>query len=167
MTDSTAWTILESPLGPLTLVAGPRGLERIHFAGTAPALPAGARRAVPDAPAQLEAYFAGERREFELPLDLRGTPLQLAVWRRLLEIPYGSTATYGDLAAAVPGSLFPAGTEPHQRPRIAGAAIGRNPVPIVVGCHRVVGADGSLTGYSGGLERKRALLELEQGIATL
>jgi methylated-DNA-[protein]-cysteine S-methyltransferase len=67
----------------------------------------------------------------------------------------------------VPGSLFPAGTEPHQRLRIAGAAIGRNPVPIVVGCHRVLGADGSLTGYSGGLERKRALLELEQGIATL
>jgi len=167
VSDSPAWTITESPIGPLTVVRGPRGITNIHFDGTAPALPAGSERPLPDAAAQLDAYFAGVRREFELELDLRGTPFERAVWEELLEIPYGTTTTYGGIAAAVDPALFPAGAEPHERPRLAGAAIGRNPVPVVVPCHRVVGADGSLTGYFGGLERKRTLLELESGVATL
>jgi methylated-DNA-[protein]-cysteine S-methyltransferase len=166
MNDSLGWTVLESPIGPLTVVAGSDGLTNIHFDGTAPALPAAARRPFPDAADQLAAYFAGERRGFELDLDLRGTPFQLAVWRLLLEIPYGSTSTYGEIAAGVGDSLYPRGAEPHERPRLAGAAIGRNPVSVVVPCHRAIGADGSLTGYFGGLERKRTLLELESGVAT-
>ena len=110
---------------------------------------------------QLEAYFAGELRDFDLPLDLHGTPLQKAVWRALLEIPYGETVSYGEQAARIDPALFDADVEPWQRARVVGSANGRNPVAIVVPCHRVIGADGSLTGYGGGLERKRALLDLE------
>jgi methylated-DNA-[protein]-cysteine S-methyltransferase len=167
MSDSLGWTILESPIGPLTVVTGARGITNIHFDGTAPALPEEARRPLPDATEQLDAYFAGERHGFELKLDPQGAPFQLAVWRRLLEIPYGATATYGEVAADVGDTLYPRGAEPHERPRLAGTAIGRNPISVVVPCHRVIGADGSLTGYFGGLERKRTLLDLEQGITTL
>jgi methylated-DNA-[protein]-cysteine S-methyltransferase len=110
---------------------------------------------------QLDGYFAGERQAFELDLDLRGTPLQLRVWARLREIPYGKTITYGELAGRVEESLFPHGLEPYERVRLAAAEIGRTPTPILVPCHRVIGADGSLTGYGGGLPRKRALLDLE------
>jgi methylated-DNA-[protein]-cysteine S-methyltransferase len=102
---------------------------------------------------QLAAYFAGERRAFDLPLDLLGTPFQRAVWSTLLRIPYGDTWSYGQVAAAV------------GRPRAAravGQATGANPLAIVVPCHRVVGHDGSLTGYGSGLHRKQTLLELEQ-----
>jgi methylated-DNA-[protein]-cysteine S-methyltransferase len=161
MSAAAAWTIFESPIGPLTLAAGPQGLTNIYFPRRPPQLPAAAQRPLAEAVGQLAAYFAGERRAFELDLDLRGTPLQLAVWRQLLEIPYGETTTYGAVAAAVEESLFPAGLEAYERPRVVGAEIGRNPIPVVVACHRVIGADGSLTGYYGGLERKRALLELE------
>jgi methylated-DNA-[protein]-cysteine S-methyltransferase len=167
MSDYAGWTVLGSPIGPLTVVAGPEGITNIHFDGTAPALPAERRRALPAATEQLDAYFAGQRHGFDLDLDLRGTPLQLAVWRGLLAIPYGETATYGEIAATVEGRLYPSDVEPFERPRVAGAAIGRNPIPVLVPCHRVLGADGSLTGYFGGLERKRALLDLERGIATL
>ena len=107
--------------------------------------------------------FAGEREAFGLDLDLRGTPLQRAVWGRLFEIPYRATTTYGEVAARIDESLYDPGLEPYERPRVVGAAIGRNPVPVVVPCHRVIGADGSLTGYFGGLERKRLLLDLEGG----
>lgn len=162
-----AWTIAESPIGPLTVVTGPRGITHVHFDGTAPALPPEGMRPLPEAEAQLAAYFAGERRAFELELDLRGSPFQRAVWERLREIPYGETTSYGEVAGALADSLYPQGTQPHERPRLAGAAIGCNPVPVLVGCHRVLGADGSLTGYFGGLERKRRLLDLEQGIQTL
>jgi methylated-DNA-[protein]-cysteine S-methyltransferase len=110
---------------------------------------------------QLEAYFASERQTFELYLDLRGTPLQREVWRRLLEISYGTTTTYGEVAHRIEGSLYSPDLEPYKRPRVVGAAIGRNPVPVVVPCHRVIGADGSLTGYFGGLQRKQTLLDLE------
>jgi methylated-DNA-[protein]-cysteine S-methyltransferase len=161
MSAAAAWTIFESPIGPLTLAARSRGLANVYFPRRAPRLPAAARRPLAKAVGQLAAYFAGERRAFELELDLRGTPLQLAVWRRLLEIPYGETTTYGAVATAVEESLYPAGLEPYERARVVGAEIGRNPIPVVVACHRVIGADGSLTGYYGGLERKRALLELE------
>jgi methylated-DNA-[protein]-cysteine S-methyltransferase len=155
------WTVEESPIGPLTVVAGPRGITNIHFDGHVPRLPEAARRQLPAASEQLREYFAGERREFDLELDLRGAPLQLAVWRRLKEIPYGETTTYGEIAAGLDESLYDPGLEPYRRARVVGAAIGRNPVPVVVPCHRVIGADGSLTGYYGGLERKRLLLELE------
>ena len=92
---------------------------------------------------------------------MRGEPLQLLVWEQLLEIPYGETISYGEMAARVGEDAFPVGTEPYRRPRIVGAALGRNPVPVVVPCHRVIGADGSLVGFGGGLDRKRKLLELE------
>lgn len=160
------WTICESPIGPLTVVAGPKGIANIHFPGRSPRLSKTARRPMREAVDQLDAYFAGERQTFELDLDLRGTPLQSEVWRQLLEIPYGTTTTYGEIARRVDGSLYPPDLEPYERPRIVGAAIGRNPVPVVVACHRVIGADGSLTGYFGGLQRKRTLLDLErEGVA--
>ena len=104
---------------------------------------------------------AGTRTSFDVPLDLHGTPLEQAVWRALLEIPYGETASYGEQAAKIDPDLFDADVEPWQRARVVGAANGRNPIAIVVPCHRVIGANGSLTGYGGGLERKRALLDLE------
>lgn len=106
-----------------------------------------------DARRQLEEYFAGARREFSLLLDARGTEFQRRVWRALSEIPYGKTATYSDVAKRIhnPNAV-----------RAVGLANGRNPISIIVPCHRVIGADGSLTGYGGGLERKRFLLALER-----
>ena len=100
---------------------------------------------------QLDAYFAGDLKDFDLKLELQGTSLQKAVWELLLEIPFGSTSTYGEVAKGIDESLYPNGLEPYKRPRVVGTAIGRNPVPVVVPCHRVIGADGSLTGYYGGL----------------
>jgi len=124
----------------------------------------GEKGAIPVVEEQLAAYFAGELREFDLRLDVRGgTPLEREVWRRLLEIPYGETISYGELAGRIDPELFDADVEPWRRARVVGAANGRNPISIVVPCHRVIGADGSLVGYGGGLERKRALLELERG----
>jgi methylated-DNA-[protein]-cysteine S-methyltransferase len=161
MSNSLAWTICESSIGPLTVVAGPAGITHIHFDGHVPRLPESARRPLPGAVGQLEAYFAGERQAFELDLDLHGEPLQRQVWQRLLEIPYGETTTYGKVAARIDETLFDLDLDPYKRPRVVGAAIGRNPVPVVVPCHRVIGADGSLTGYFGGLERKKVLLGLE------
>jgi methylated-DNA-[protein]-cysteine S-methyltransferase len=152
---ASAWDVLDTPIGPLTLVAGERGLRAIHFPGRAPELDAADRDPARLAPAaaQLREYFAGERTAFALELDLGGTALQRAVWERLQAIPCGETTTYTRLAQDV------------GRPRAVravGAAVGRTPVPIVVPCHRVLGADGSLTGYAGGLERKRALLDHER-----
>jgi methylated-DNA-[protein]-cysteine S-methyltransferase len=149
------WTLYVSPLGPLTLRGGPDGLRAIEFPGRdgAPVPDEHAPAAFEEPVRQLEEYFAGERKAFDLPLDLHGTPFQRAVWERLLEIPYGSTTTYGELARELGRP---------DRARAVGAAVGRTPVPIVVPCHRVVGADGSLTGYGGGLERKSALLALER-----
>ena len=105
---------------------------------------------------QLKEYFEGRRHSFELPLELGfGTEFQQAVWRALVQLPYGHTCCYGDIAT---GIGRPSAT------RAVGAAVGRNPLGIVVPCHRVIGADGSLTGYAGGLERKTFLLELESGL---
>jgi methylated-DNA-[protein]-cysteine S-methyltransferase len=160
-----SWTICEGPLGPLTVVAAPAGIRRVTFEGQAPGLEAAARVEMPAVAAQLGEYFAGERLGFELDLDLRGEPLQLAVWEQLRRIPYGETTSYGDLTRRVDPSLFPAELEPYKRVRLAAAAIGRTPTPILVPCHRVIGADGSLTGYGGGLDRKRTLLELERRVA--
>jgi methylated-DNA-[protein]-cysteine S-methyltransferase len=151
----TAWDVYESPLGPLTLHAGPRGLAGVSFPGRGWPLDEAGRDPAPfaEAAAQLEGYFAGERRTFELQLDLRGSPFRQAVWAALREIPYGTTVSYAEVARRV------------GRPdivRAVAAAVGAVPVPIVVPCHRVIGADGSLTGYGGGLHRKQALLDLER-----
>lgn len=110
-------------------------------------------RAFPDAVEQLAAYFAGELTEFDLKLDMIGTPFQRRVWEALLTIPYGETRSYGEIARQIgsPGAF-----------RAVGLANGHNPVGIIVPCHRVIGSNGSLTGYGGGLDRKRALLALEQ-----
>jgi methylated-DNA-[protein]-cysteine S-methyltransferase len=156
------WTIVDSPVGPLTLIAGAAGLIGLHFPGRVRLPPEEAKGPIAEVEEQLDAYFAGELRDFRLRLDLRGTPLQLEVWRRLLEIPYGETISYGELAARIDPDLFEPDLEPWRRARVVGAANGRNPISIVVPCHRVIGADGSLTGYGGGLQRKRALLDLER-----
>ena len=145
------WTIHDSPVGPLTLVAGPEGIRNIHFPGrTAP--PAGAARGpLPALADQLDAYFAGQLRAFDVDLDVRGNRLQLLVWRRLLEIPYGATTTYGELARRIDGDAYPEGLEPYERARVVGAALGRNPVPVVVPCHRVIGRRlaGRVRGWAG------------------
>ena len=151
----------DSPVGPLTLLAGPAGIRELRFPGRSARPPHAAKRAMPQASAQLREYFAGERRAFTLDLDLRGTPLQKLVWQRLLQIGHGTTTSYGELARSIDESAYPADAEPYMRARLVGAAVGRTPTPILVPCHRVIGSDGSLTGYGGGLARKRALLELE------
>lgn len=147
-----------SPLGPLTVVDDAGALAGLYlsdqrhrpdpvtFGPRDDAVQPGLRE-------QLQAYFAGELREFDVPLALVGTPFQRRVWSALREVPYGTTCTYGELAAAIgrPTAV-----------RAVGAANGRNPVCIVVPCHRVVGSGGSLTGYAGGLERKLHLLEVER-----
>src|SRR3954451_1112552 len=158
----THWSIYESPIGPLTLVAGPSGLTNLSFPGRLRP-PAEARKGpMPEVVDQLEAYFAGDHQIFDLPLDLRGTRLQRAIWQELLKIPYGTTTSYGELAGRIDEALYRSDVEPYQRARAVGAANGRNPVAIIVPCHRVIGADGSLTGYGGGLQRKQALLDLER-----
>jgi methylated-DNA-[protein]-cysteine S-methyltransferase len=159
--DDITWDIYESPIGPLILIAGPAGLRGLWFPGKTPTPPESARAPQPAVAEQLDGYFAGEARVFDLDLDIRGTPLQREVWRRLLDIPYGETESYGELAARVDPDLYRTDCEPWQRARAVGAANGRNPVSIIIPCHRVIGADGSLTGYGGGLQRKQALLELE------
>jgi methylated-DNA-[protein]-cysteine S-methyltransferase len=156
-----SWTDYESPLGRLTIVVSSAGaLTALRFPG-GPSLGEADRRPLPRVTGQLDQYFAGERTDFELAVGLTGTPFQIQVWERLREISHGSTASYGEVAADLDESAFPGHLEPHERVRAVGAEIGRTPVPIVIPCHRVLGADGSLTGYGGGLERKRALLELE------
>ena len=155
------WSVYQSPIGQLTVAMGPNGLTDLNFPGRAAPSDGAERGALPEVTAQLDAYFAGELREFDLPLDPEGTPLQKAVWRGLLEIPYGQTASYGEQAAKIDPALFDPGVEPWQRARVVGAANGQNPIAVVIPCHRVIGADGSLTGYGGGLERKQALLDLE------
>lgn len=152
-----AWTVYESPLGPLTLVADGVGLRELRFPGRGAPLDEADRDAAPlsDAIAQLEEYFAGERRQFELPLRLDGTAFQRRVWAALQEIPFGHTRSYGEVAAQIARL---------DRVRAVGGAVGRTPVPIIVPCHRVIGADGSLTGYGGGLQRKQTLLDLESAV---
>ncbi|MBN0044531.1 methylated-DNA--[protein]-cysteine S-methyltransferase [Streptomyces actuosus] len=150
-------TVTDSPLGPLTLVARDGLLCGLYMTGQRhrPAQETfGERDDTPfgEAKAQLEAYFAGELTEFTLPLRMDGTPFQRRVWDLLRGIPYGRTRTYGDLAAALGNPTAS---------RAVGLANGRNPIGVIVPCHRVVGAGGSLTGYGGGLERKRRLLDLE------
>lgn len=168
MNDGNHWTIYESPLGPLTIVAGRDGaLRRLRFPEEESLRKEADRRPLEPIVAQLDEYFARERQDFELPLELAGTPLQQQVWARLREIPYGGTVSYGEVTDDLDEAVFPSDLEPYKRVRAVGTEIGRTPVPIIIPCHRVLGADGSLTGYGGGLDRKRALLELESGVTQL
>jgi methylated-DNA-[protein]-cysteine S-methyltransferase len=151
--EPACWHTVDSPIGELLLVGDGRALSRLEMPPHE--LPPEDRRdpdAFRDVEAQLEAYFAGGLTEFDLPLAPAGTSFQLRVWASLLEIPYGQTASYGAIAAAVgrPEAV-----------RAVGATNGRNPIAVIVPCHRVIGADGTLVGYGGGLPRKRLLLELE------
>jgi methylated-DNA-[protein]-cysteine S-methyltransferase len=151
------WTTYESPFGKLTLTASGRGLEGLYFPGRAPILEEAnhAPEQFAQATGQLDEYFAGTRQEFDLQTDVAGTSFQQAVWAQLRAIPYGETITYGELANRI--------CRP-DRVRAAGAAVGRNPLPIIVPCHRVIAADGNLTGYLGGLQRKQALLDTENAV---
>jgi len=147
---------LASPLGDLWAEVTDQGLSRLCFDGH-PDDPLPDAHPCLDALAhQLDDYWAGRRRSFSVPLDLQGSPFQLRVWASLLTIPWGKTRTYLDQARAL-------GDE--KSIRAVASANGRNPVAIVVPCHRVIGSDGSLTGYAGGLERKRRLLEIEGWVA--
>ena len=154
----TAQCTVASPLGPLMLARTAKGLAGVWFEGQKHhpgALDAPMR---PDDPllelagAQLRRYFAGEAMVFELPLDMLGTLFQNSVWQALLAIPPGSISSYGDIARDVAAA---------SAVRAVGGAVGRNPVSVIVPCHRVVGRDGALTGYAGGIDRKLALLRLE------
>jgi methylated-DNA-[protein]-cysteine S-methyltransferase len=151
------WTTYDSPIGRLALQSGDRGLAHLFFPGRTPDLDPAERDdgapALTAAVAALDRYFAGDGAALtELEVELGGTPFQRAVWQRLREIPAGETTTYAAIARELgrPAAV-----------RAVGAAVGRTPVPVVVPCHRVVGSDGSLTGYYGGLERKAVLLALE------
>jgi methylated-DNA-[protein]-cysteine S-methyltransferase len=157
--------VIDSPLGPLTLLASGGALTGLYLNGREPgSADAAGEAGEQDAPVlaeaerQLEEYFAGHRQTFELPLDLRGTPFQRRVWEALLGIGYGETTTYGQLADQL-GQPTAA--------RAVGLANGRNPVSIIVPCHRVIGSDGKLTGYGGGIPNKQRLLDLERGVGTI
>jgi methylated-DNA-[protein]-cysteine S-methyltransferase len=156
-TMTIRYRMIESPVGPLTLAGDDEALTNLRMEDQAhPPARTGWEpdpHAFADAAAQLDAYFAGDLREFDLPLRLEGTPFQQRVWAALREIPYGETWSYGKLAAHI--------GQPSAS-RAVGLANGRNPIGIIVPCHRVIGANGSLTGYGGGLDRKRVLLDLEQ-----
>jgi methylated-DNA-[protein]-cysteine S-methyltransferase len=156
---STRHTILASPIGDLTLVRDDGGVTGVYFPQhwTRPDRSEFGPRVedgFEDVTTQLAEYFAGRRQVFDLPLRPSGSPAQQRVWALIAAIPYGSTATYGDLARALGD-----GTTPQE----VGAAVGSNPLSILVGCHRVLGANGALVGYAGGLARKRHLLDLESG----
>jgi len=152
---------LESPWGGVLIAASERGLSGVYFDRQKYRPRRGAdwrhapgNRHLKRARKQLAEYFAGERREFDLELDPAGSPFQKRVWKAISGVPYGETISYGELARR---AGLPEGA------RAAGAATGRNPIGVVVPCHRIVGADGKLTGYAGGLDKKRALLALEAG----
>jgi len=157
----TVHTTLDSPIGPLTLVSTDGRLSGVYLHEQRHRPPEerfGERDARPfaAAAAQLEEYFEGERTDFDLPLSLRGTPFQRSVWDELVKIPYGETISYGELAARLGN---PAAS------RAVGLANGKNPVGVIVPCHRVVGSTGDLTGYGGGIERKRHLLAFERQVS--
>jgi methylated-DNA-[protein]-cysteine S-methyltransferase len=154
---------IDSPIGTLLLVGDGHAVHRVDMQqGRRPTRidPSWQHEpeALADVTAQLGEYFAGTRRTFELKLSMAGNPFERRVWDELVEIPYGETASYGEIARRV-GAVTAA--------RAVGLANGRNPIAVIVPCHRVIGADGSLTGYGGGLERKRFLLDLESGVLTL
>ncbi len=149
--------IYDSPVGPLTLASNGEALTQVEFENPRhplPAYPPGSDKVLDTARRELDAYFAGKLRAFKVRVAPQGTAFQQKVWAALQTIPYGATRTYAQQALAIGA---PKAT------RAVGAANGRNPVSIIIPCHRVIGANGSLTGFGGGLERKQILLELEQG----
>ncbi|WP_299051860.1 methylated-DNA--[protein]-cysteine S-methyltransferase [uncultured Nocardioides sp.] len=156
------WTVIDTPIDPLRIVASDTAVRAIEFSpfGDPPGgLELGDRAddhpVLVEAARQLAAYFAGDLKDFDLPLDPVGTDFQRRVWTELSRIGYGETASYGEVAKRL-GLVAGAS-------RAVGAANGRNPIPVVVPCHRVIGANGTLTGFAGGIERKRTLLDLETG----
>jgi len=158
-THSISTHVIDSPLGNIILAATDQGLAGVWFDGQQHLHDMSGWRPDPEHPvlrkaaSQLAAYFAGQQNDFDLPLDLsHGTAFQQAIWQALLGIPYGQTTSYGALGRLIGN---PAAV------RAVGAAVGRNPISLIVPCHRVIGRDGSLTGYAGGLHRKTALLTLE------
>jgi len=154
------WTLMDSPVGELRIVENDGAITAIEFSPFRDhdGRPRGARSddepVLAEAVSQLRAYFARELKEFDLPLAPRGSEFQQAVWQQLLLIGYGETASYGEIARRLGKS--------NAASRAVGLANGSNPIPIVIPCHRVIGADGTLTGYAGGIERKQTLLEIEQ-----
>jgi methylated-DNA-[protein]-cysteine S-methyltransferase len=156
--SAIAYTQIESPIGPLLLAADDGGLREIRFVnGRHPAQPESTwkedRAPHNETISQLHAYFAGELENFDLQLAPEGTPFQLGVWRSLCDIPYGETISYGELAGRIGNP---------KASRAVGLANGSNPIPIVIPCHRVIGSNGKLTGYGGGLPIKEKLLALER-----
>jgi methylated-DNA-[protein]-cysteine S-methyltransferase len=161
--STLTYTTIDSPIGELLLVGDGESLHCLSMQdGRRPTRvdQRWERRdgAYGDVRRQLEEYFAGTRRSFDVPLSLHGNEFELRVWSALREIGYGETASYGEVATRI-GAPSAA--------RAVGLANGRNPIAVIVPCHRVIGADGSLTGYGGGLERKRLLLDLEAGVLPL
>jgi methylated-DNA-[protein]-cysteine S-methyltransferase len=148
--------VIRTPIGELLLVADADGLSGVHFRIDQRPKRGKARLPVlQKAIRQIEEYFEGKRTTFDVPLSLRGTPFQLECWLALQKIPYGATATYGEIARSIgrPAAV-----------RAVGAANGANPIPIIVPCHRVIGSNGSLTGFGGGIDVKRWLLDFEQNL---
>ena len=165
--DELSSTTMDSPVGELTLVASRAGLRAVLLPGERPDRvtvgpvtnsDAAADEVLDHAMQQLREYFAGSRQEFDLPLDPHGTPFQQDVWTVLRGIPYGQTISYGEQARRL-GDV--------KKSRAVGAANGRNPISIIVPCHRVIAANGDLTGFGGGLETKAWLLRHEQGVSDL
>lgn len=154
MNEITLYTQIESPIGELLLFGGEHSLQGLYMDRRPLDSWKRADEPFADARAQLGEYFAGQRSEFDIELDLRGSTFQRTVWDALLEIPYGETRSYGEIARMIGR---PAAA------RAVGAANGANPLPPIIPCHRLVGMDGSLTGYGGGLETKRWLLDFERG----
>ena len=174
--DDLVETTLATPIGTLTVIASPRGVRAVLWPGEEYADVARsrvrrrnvgdfvvggepeARRIADVAVQQLGEYFRGERRDFDVPLDLHGTEFQQAAWRVLRTIPYGTTMSYGEQARALGDA---------NKARAVGAANGRNPISVIVPCHRVVGAAGALTGFAGGLDAKQWLLAHEQAVSAI
>jgi methylated-DNA-[protein]-cysteine S-methyltransferase len=163
-TISTRHVIVDSPIGPLTLVRDDIALTGLYYPGHwtrpdrnafGPQVDSNEDHGFDQAIAQLAEYFAGEPRDFDLPLNPPGSDMARQVWQLLTEIPYGQTTSYGELARRVGGDFSP---------RDIGGFVGQNPLSILIACHRVVGSTGKLTGYAGGLDRKRYLLQLEKAI---
>ena len=157
MTQAIYYSRTSSPVGTLLLAVSERGLLALEFGrGRVPTDWVESEEKTAPCARQLAEYFSGRRRRFDLALDLRGTDFQKRCWQELLKIPYGETRSYADIARAIgsPSAV-----------RAVGLANGQNPIAIIVPCHRVIGSDGSLTGYGGGLEIKRKLLELEGALS--
>ena len=155
MNESRFYSHCESPVGKLTLVGNDRGLSDVLFEGQPQTDEQGQGEAsqLREAASQLRAYFAGKLENFDLPLAPAGTPFQQRVWNELLKIPYGETISYGELARRIGNP---------NASRAVGLANGSNPIPIIIPCHRVIGSNGKLTGYGGGLPIKEKLLALEK-----